>query len=315
MSVGARNPQSMNVLVSGATGYVGSRLAPALQRAGHQVRGLSRYPGAVNGGVPLVTGDAVSGKGLEEAMAGVRVAYFLIHSMESVAADGPFGDRERMAAENFARAAQAAGVERIIYLGGIVPSDGPASAHLRSRLAVEEILLGALPNSVAFRASIVIGARSRSFRFLVRLVERLPVLAVPAWHTYRTTPVDERDVIELLARAAVGDEVRGQSLDIGGPDVVTYGELIETIREAMLVGRPTISLKRLTVTPIASRLASVIAGEEHALIGPLMESLDGDLLPRDARAAALLGVRMHSLNAAVERALRDWEAVEPLAAR
>src|SRR6202012_1471763 len=106
-----------------------------------------------------------------------------------------------------------AGVSRVIYLGGLVPEGGPASAHIASRLAVEEILLSATPCSVAFRASIVIGAQSRSFRFLVRLVERLPVLAVPAWRSHKTSPINERDVIETLARAATRDEVCGQSLD------------------------------------------------------------------------------------------------------
>ena len=161
----------------------------------------------------------------------------------------------------------------------------------------------------------MIGAQSRSFRLLVRLVERMPVLAVPAWSTHVTAPIDERDVVELLARAASSDRVSGASLDLAGPDVVSYGELIDRIRHHMLVGRPTLSLKHLTLTPIASRLSAMIAGEDHALVGPLMESLGEDLLPRDNRGPALLGVRMHRLDAAIERALRDWEATEALAAR
>jgi uncharacterized protein YbjT (DUF2867 family) len=303
----------MNVLVTGVRGYVGSRLAPALLAAGHSVRGFSRRPGAPPG-VEMVQGDAVSGDGLSAALADIEVAYFLIHSMEP-SADGPFSERERRAAMNFAAAARAAGVERVVFLGGLVPEGGPASAHLSSRLAVEEILGEAVPCATAFRASIVIGAGSSSFRFLVRLVERLPVLAVPGWRGYRTSPIDERDVVQLLVRAASSDAVCGEVLDIGGRDTVTYGELIERIRDLMLVGRPTLSLGRLTVTPIASRIAAVIAGEDHELIGPLMESLDGDLLPRDARASELLGVRLHSLDAAIEHALREWELHERLAAR
>jgi nucleoside-diphosphate-sugar epimerase len=229
--------------------------------------------------------------------------------------NGAFDVRERAAAENFSRAALEAGVRRIVYLGGLVPAQGPASLHLASRLEVENTLLDAVPDSVAFRASIVIGARSRAFRFLVHLVERLPVLAVPAWRTKVTQPLDERDVIEVLARAATSDAVGGESLDIGGPDIVSYGELIDRIRHHMLVSRPTISFKRLTVTPIASRISALIAGEDHALVGPLMESLGEDLLPRDDRAVKLLGVRLHSLDAAIERALREWEAAERLIAR
>lgn len=263
-----------------------------------------------------MAGDAVSGEGLAKALEGIDVAYFLIHSMEPAStADGAFPLRERQAAETFARAACAAGVERVIYLGGPVPMEGRVSTHLSSRLAVEEILLGAVRCGVAFRASIVIGARNRTFRFLVHLVERLPVLAVPAWRTHRTAPIDERDIIELLALAATNQEICGLSLDAAGPDLVTYGELIDRIREHMLVSRPTIGFNRLTVTPIASRISALIAGEDHSLIGPLMESLDEDLLPRDDRAGRLLGVRLHSLDAAIDHALGEWEAAEPLAAR
>jgi uncharacterized protein YbjT (DUF2867 family) len=304
----------MNVLVTGVSGYVGSLLAPRLQRDGHTVRGFSRGPARVEAAMPVVQGDAVSGSGLEQALEGIDVAYFLIHSMEP-SPDGAFNTRERAAAENFARAASAAGVQRIVYLGGLIPTGGPASPHLASRLHVEQILLAAAPCSVSFRASIVVGARSRPFRFLVRLVERMPVLFVPGWRTNRTAPIDERDMVELLARAATSERVCGEALDIGGPETVTYGELIERIRDLLLVGRATIGFKRLTVTPIASRVSAVIAGEEYDLIGPLMESLGKDLLLRDRRAQELLEVKLHSLDAAIEHALRQWEAIEPLAAR
>jgi hypothetical protein len=122
-------------------------------------------------------------------------------------------------------------------------------------------------------------------------------------------------VIEYLARAATSDRVAGMSLDIAGPDVVTYQELIERIRDEMLVGRPVLGIPYFTVTPIASRVSALIAGEEYELIGPLMEGLGTDLLARDSRAAELLGVRRHRLTAAIERALREWESVEPLKAR
>jgi uncharacterized protein YbjT (DUF2867 family) len=303
----------MKILVTGISGYVGARLAPRLQRDGHELVGFARDPNRVALDVPVVRGDAVTGAGLEQAFDGVEVAYFLIHSMER--GSGTFEAAERASAENFARAACAAGTRRIVYLGGLVPAGGPASLHLASRLEVEEILLGACPDSVAFRASIVIGARSRSFRFLVRLVERMPVLIVPGWGVHITRTLDERDMLELLARAATNERVAGQSLDIAGPDVISYRELIDRIRFHMLVDRPTLTLKHLTVTPIASVISSAIACEDPGLIDPLMESLSEDLLPRDDRAAELLGVRMHSLDSSIEHALREWETHERLAAR
>ena len=305
----------MNILVTGATGFVGSTLIPRLERDGHDVVAFARSRARVLTAVPVIEGDAITGRGLDEALAGVDVAYFLIHSMEApAAANGSFADRERRAARTFADAARRAGVPRVIYLGGLVPAETAPSAHLASRLEVERILLDASPENVAFRASIVIAAASRSFRFMVHLIERLPLLALPPWRDNRTQPIDGRDVVEFLTRAATAPELGGRSLDIAGPEVLSYGEMIERIRDAMLVSRPALRL-RSARTPLASRIAASIAAEDHELIGPLMEGLEHDLLPRDGTANRLLGVRLHDFDAAVERALRDWEAAEPLAAR
>jgi uncharacterized protein YbjT (DUF2867 family) len=247
-------------------------------------------------------------------MDGIDVAYYLIHSMEP-SADGALAGRERRAAESFARAAATAGVGRTVYLGGLIPAGGPASAHLASRLEVETILRQASPCAVALRASIVIGAHSRPFRLLVRLVERLPVMVLPGWHSNRTSPIDERDVIELLARAATSERVCGDPLDTGGTEDLSYGELIARIRYHLMLDRPTVTFRNVTATPIASRIVAMVAGEPHELVGPLMESLASNLLPRSNTAAAVLGLKLHSLDSAIEHSLREWEAGEPLAAR
>ena len=307
----------MRILVTGVSGYVGAALAPALAREGHAVRGFARSPGRVAAaGVELddvVLGDMVTGVGLDEALDGIEVAYYLIHSMEGAAA-GAFAEQELRAADRFAAAASAAGVRRVVYLGGLVPQDGTVSRHLASRLAVEEMLLAATPESIALRASIVIGARSRSFRFLVRLIERLPVLALPAWRVNRTRPIDGRDVLAyLVAAAGAGVELAG-SWDIAGPDTMTYEQLIDRIADSMLVGRRKIGLGFM-LTPVASQVAAAVAGEDPALIEPLMEGLEHDLLPRDDDAAGAFGIRLHSFAAAVERALREWELTEEVAAR
>jgi uncharacterized protein YbjT (DUF2867 family) len=306
-------------LVTGATGYVGGRLARRLAEEGRTVRGLARDASRLEAvpGVEPAQADVLSGRGLAEALDGCSVAYYLVHSMEAVpaaAADGPFAARDRRAAENFARAARAAGVERIVYLGGIAPADR-LSDHLRSRIEVEEILLAAVPGSTALRASIVIGAGSSSFRVLVRLVERLRVLPLPAWRDNRTRPIDERDVIDYLARTPRVAEAAGLSLDIAGPDVLSYGEMIERIAELMGVGRMPLGFGA-SLTPPASALVAAVTDQPLELVRPLMESLESDILPRDPdEAPRLYGIRPRPFDRAVERALAEWESVEALAAR
>jgi len=317
----------MRILLTGVSGFAGSRLVPRLRSDGHELRALARDPERVSDRLDVVQGNPLTGEGLEQALDEIEVAYYLIHSMErSSRGSGAFADRDRIAAENFAAAATRAGVRRIVYLGGLLPradaqgrtrGSGPeggfTSRHLASREAVERILLAAVPDSVALRASIVIGARSRSFRLLVHLVERMPVLTLPAWRRFRTQPIDARDVTDMLAASATAT-VGSRSLDVGGPDVLSYGEMIDRIANQMLVRRPSVGLS-VSATPLAGRLAAAIAGEDPELVLPLMESLEGDLLPASDHAEKLLSVHLHSFDAAVEHALREWEESEPLAAR
>ena len=277
------------------------------------MRALARRPELLPE-VDAVRGDLLTGPGLDEALDGCSTAYYLVHSMEPTA-NGDFAGRDRRMAEAFGEAAARAGVERIVYLGGIVPHGRPLSPHLHSRLEVEETLLAAVPGSTALRASIVIGAGSSSFRLLVRLVERLRVLPLPRWRNNRTQPIDERDVIEFLARTPQVSDVAGRSLDVAGADVMTYGRMIERIADVMGVGRLPLALGR-SLTPPASAVVAAVTGQPIELVRPLMESLETDLLPRDPdEAPRLYGVRPRRFERAVEHALAEWESLEPLGAR
>ncbi len=306
----------MRILLTGATGFAGAALLPRLLADGHDVRAFARDPSRVAPGVPVVRGDMTTGEGLPEALEGIDVAYYLVHSMEASSDGVPFEERERRSAEHFARAASDAGVRRSVYLGVMVDEDRPLSSHLQSRLTVERTVADATPESVALRASIAIGPGSRSFRFLVHLVERLPVLLLPPWRRFRTQPIDERDVLAALLASATtpaADDAR-LTLDVAGPDVVAYGEMLERIRDLMMVRRPSFGVP-VNSTPIFGRVASVLAGEDAELILPLMGGLSGDLLARDDRWTSTLGVRPHGFDRAVNHALLQWERHEPLRAR
>jgi len=301
-------------LVTGSTGYVGGRLVERLRAEGRPVRALARDASrfAPLGGVEVVQGDLLDASSLAAALEGCSTAYYLVHSMEP-GANG-FAARDRTAAENFVEAAGAAGLERVVYLGGLVPADGPQSDHLASRLEVEEILLARLPRSTALRASILVGARSSSFTILVRLVANLRLLPLPAWRGNRTQPIFEGDAIEYLARTPATPEAEGRSLDIVGPEVLSYGEMVERIAEAMGVGRMPLPLPARQ-TPAASAVVSAVTSQPLDLVRPLMESLEHDLLPRNDDAQRIYGLRPHSFDRALDHALREWEQAEALAAR
>jgi uncharacterized protein YbjT (DUF2867 family) len=298
---------ALSVLVTGITGYVGGALSEHLKGRGLHVRGLARSAPEHDLGVPVAIGDLSSGDGLEPALRGIDVAVYLVHSMEG---DGDFSEEERRSAENFVDAAKAAGVRRVVYLGGIVPKEDSAggSEHLESRTEVEDLLLDGFPEGVALRASMVVGNGSRSFDFLASLVERLPVLALPSWRDNRTSPIHVDDVMDYLTAAITSDEVDGAlRLDIGGSTEVSYGELVGRIGELAGKDRRSFGLP-FDATPLASRAAALVTGEDAGLIQPLMESLEYDLVPDDAEARRRFGVDPKSLDDAIRDALAERNA-------
>lgn len=304
-------------LIVGATGYVGTLLTKALVAENRPVRALSRHPPRVGAGGPVetVTGDVLKNEGLDAALAGCEVAYYLVHSMEAGATS--FEARDRLAAQNFVAACRRAGVERVVYLGGIEPS-GPLSPHMRSRLEVERILMEGLSRTTGLRASIIIGAGSPSFRLMVRLVERIPVLPLPPWRRRRTAPIAERDVVRCLARTPLIDATAGRSIDLVGPEVLTYAEILTGIAGELGIERPEVGLPIFTA-PAFGAVAAAIAGAETDLVRALMGSLNADILPRSEDAARemaeLFALQPLGFTRAVRRALADWERQEPLAAR
>jgi uncharacterized protein YbjT (DUF2867 family) len=304
-------------LIVGATGYIGSLLTKALVAEGRAVRALSRHPARVGqeGLVESVRGDVLADESLEAALDGCDVAYYLVHSMEAGASS--FEARDRQAAENFAAAARRAGVERVVYLGGIKPT-GPPSPHMRSRLEVERILMEQVPGATGLRASIVIGAGSPSFRLMVRLIERIPVLPLPPWRSRRTQPIAERDVIQCLVRTPLIAATVGRSIDLVGPQALTYAEILQGIAAELELDRPEVDLPIFTA-PAFAAVASAIAGSDPDLIRALMGSLDADVLPRSEHAAEemaeLYGISPLPFARAVRRALGDWEREEPLRGR
>lgn len=293
---------------------MGGRLIERLRAEGREVRALARDATrfAPVEGVEVLQGDLLQRETLAAALEGCSTAYYLVHSMET-GANG-FADRDRLAAENFAAAARDAGIEQVVYLGGLLPEGGPHSAHLASRLEVEEILLDAFPRSTALRASIVIGARSSSFRILVKLVSSLRFVPLPSWRSNRTQPIFEGDAIEYLARTPQTPDAAGRSLDIVGREVMTYEEMIERIAEAIGVGRMPLRLPT-TQTPAASAVVSAITSQPLELVRPLMQSLEHDLLPRNDDARRIYGLTPHPFERALDHALRDWERSQALAAR
>ena len=273
----ARDPAPL--LVTGASGYVGSQLLPELRRRGHAVRALARDPGRHRfpAGVDARRGDAVSGDGLAAALDGCRTAYYLIHSMGG--SGGGFAARDRQAAVNFGEAARAAGVERVLYLGGLDPAGQSPSEHLRSRHEVADELRARVSELVYVRAAMVIGAGSASFEMLRHLVRKLPVMLTPRWVEVRTQPIAARDLVRALADLAELDDAP-EEVQLGGGDVLTYREMMRRTAEVMGRRPPAIVSLPVLTPRLSSYWVSLFTPYDPGLVRPLVDGLRNEMVVR-----------------------------------
>ncbi len=294
------------VVVGGGSGFVGQALARSLSER-FRVVGISR--GAKEAKAPFEAwrkADLFNLRDAEEALKGARYAVYLVHSMMPSArlTQGTFADLDLVCADNFARAAAKAGVEQIVYLGGLVPPGPSLSPHLSSRLEVEKTLARYGVPVTTLRAGMVIGGGGSSFEILVRLVQRLPAMVCPRWTLTRMQPVAVDDVVKLLAFSVGRAECYGEIFDVGAPEALSYRDLMTMTAELLGVRRPMLPIRLFT--PSLSRLwVSLITGAPGALVGPLVESLRHEMVTRDQRLATMAGLEPTSVRVALERAIAE----------
>ena len=286
-------------LITGATGFVGAHLVEALRDRPGELRVIVRDAAKLGDprGLSVVEGDLGDESALEEALSGCRTAYYLVHSMEP-GDDGEFAERDRELAEGFVAAAERSGVERLIYLTGIVPADG-ASEHLQSRHQVEEVLGGSSPELVSLRTSMVVGAQSDSFRTLAQIVDRLPVLALPSWRDMRTQPVAIADVVGALVAA---ERVAPGIYEIAGPDTLTMEEMVGAIGELNGGVKPSVPLP-FSSSRLEAAAAALVTDSSREVLEPLMEGLHDDLVVDENSLESVFGVSPTPFRSAAASAL------------
>ncbi len=304
------NNHSLRILVTGATGYVGGRLVPRLLEAGYPLRVLVRDTRRLEGRpwqdqVDVVVGDVLIPETLVAAMEGIDVAYYLIHSMSDT---NEFHDRDMVAARNFGRAAQSAGVRQIVYLGGLGSPDDQLSPHLRSRHQTGEALREAGVPVTELRAAVIVGSGSVSFEMIRYLTERVPIMICPSWVYTRIQPIAIRNVLDYLITVLEKTETFGRVIEIGGADVITYGEMMLGYARARSLRRVLLPVPVLTprlssywvhwVTPIPAKIAR-----------PLIKGLRNEVIVRDPTAQDLFpDITPMGYEEAVRRSLDKLEA-------
>jgi uncharacterized protein YbjT (DUF2867 family) len=266
----------VRVLVTGASGFVGGRLAPALEEAGHEVRAMTRHPETYAGAGTPVAGDVSDEASLRAALEGCEAAYYLVHSLDSA----DFQEKDAAAARSFGRAAADTGVRRIVYLGGLGDDSDDLSAHLRSRRQVERLLAeGGVPVTV-LRAGIVIGHGGVSWEMTRQLVAHLPAMITPRWVHTKTQPVAVADVVRYLVGVLEAPEAEGRAFDVGGPEVLEYLEMLTRVAE--IQGRRLLIVPVPLLTPqLSSRWLSLVTSVDLQTGRSLIDSMTNEVVVRD----------------------------------
>ena len=302
------------ILLTGATGFVGGRLLHALTAHGMNVRCLVRSPEKLRSNlfsgeeIEIAKGDLLQENTLDSALEGIEVAYYLVHSMggRTMGENKVFAERDRIAAKNFIRAADKAGVSRVIYLGGLGETGDQLSKHLASRQEVGEILSSGRVQATELRAPNIMGAGGAPFEMLRYLVERLPVMVCPKWIETRCQPIDIRDMINYLLGCLREPATAGLSFDVGGPDIVTYRQMMELYAKVRGLKRLIITVPVLTPR-LSTYWVNMVTPVPSGVVNPLVEGLKNEVICRENRIRELIPMKLTTLEQSICIALQEVE--------
>lgn len=296
----------MRVLVTGASGFVGSHLVPELSAAGHEVVALVRDADRYDApeGIDVAEADLLDRESLAGVFEGIDAAYYLVHSMRT---GGDFAERDRLAARNFVDAARGSALRRVVYLGGLGETGDTLSEHLESRREVETILSEEAEFELTtLRAAIIIGGGSASFRMIRELVAKLPVMVAPRWVHNECQPIAISDVVAYLVGVLDVAETAGGTYEIGGPEVLTYGEMMR--RTGRTMGNEPVIVSVPVLTPnLSAYWVDLVTDVPKSIAHPLIAGLRNPVVADDERIRDLVSVELTPFDEAVERALADTD--------